>query len=173
MAALDVHATKLRLLANAPSTVKSYENAWNIFKSFRKEIKDNTAVPPSEDTLVRFVSYLSLVKKLAPATVKSYVAGVRYHLNVSARPTFNDSFRIRKMLLGCTRSYVSEHQREGLSRQEMEKFLTAMPSVTKNLYLTKMYSSCILLAYYGLVRPGELIGSRHAIRCSRHQSFSK
>jgi len=120
---------------------------------------------------VRFISYLSLVRGLAPTTIKTYVAGIRYHLKASARPAFENSFLIQKILIGCTRTYVTEQKREGLSLTEMHRFLDVLPQVTGNPYLTKMYSAAIVTSYYGLMRPGELIGSRHAISLSDVKVF--
>jgi len=135
------------------------------------EIGDPTPPPPSEETLIRFISYLSLIRGLAPTTIKTYIAGVRYHLKASARPAFENSFLIQKLLVGCTRSYITENKREGLSLQELNQFLDALPQVSQNPYLAKLFGAAMATSYHGLMRPGELIGSLHAIKFSDVKVF--
>jgi len=164
VAALDSHTEKLRLLANAPSTLQTYKNAWASFKTFQKTIQATTTKTVTEQHLTRFISYLSLIKQLAPTTIKTYVAGIRYNLKLRNMQAFDDSFMIKRILLGSGRTYISPSKRAALTLDKVTLFVKALPSVTQNPYKTKMFAAAILMSYYGLMRPGECVGSTHAVQ---------
>ena len=70
-----------------------YDRAWDIFMS-HLQLYDKSLFALKEFDFIEFVAFLSMAS-LAPATILSYISGVKYHLKIRFLNNLNDSFLLQ------------------------------------------------------------------------------
>lgn len=117
--------------------------------------------PPSPATLVDFVSYLSLTK-LSPNTVKSYIAGISYYNKLHGFPDTTQSFLLKKVLLGFSRSNLHNDGRKPITFDILIGMVQALPKICQSYYESTLFSTIFVTAFFGFFRMGELVqNSKH------------
>ena len=92
-----------------------YNRALDIFMS-HQQLYGQSLLALREFDFVEFIAFLSMAG-LAPATILSYISGVRYHLRIRFLNNFQDSFSLNwqpkaspeRWLVGCKTTDYHEH----------------------------------------------------------------
>ena len=99
------------MLGLAPATNKAYRTAVNRFSAFCMKYNITTPFPVKELLLCRFVTVLA-EEGLAPATIKTYLAGVRHAQIMRGLPEPRQEAgamaRLRLVQAGILRRRISE-----------------------------------------------------------------
>ena len=159
---VQVHIQQLTTLAVAESTSKSYARGWCMFKWFAEQYHVNMN-SIKEHNLLEFISFLSL-SGFAASTVQLYLTGVRHHLKLQGRNSFKDSFVIKMVVKGVSSRYLVPDIRLPINIALLHDMWNVLSIVVKNPYMVKLYRSMFTLAYHGLLRPGEVTYTPHAIK---------
>ena len=156
------HIQQLTTLAVAESTSKSYARGWCMFERFVEQYHVNMN-SIKEHNLLEFISFLSL-SGFAASTVQLYLTGVRHHLKLQGRNSFKDSFVIKMVVKGVSSRYSVPDIRLPINITLLHDMWNILPIVLRNPYMVKLYRSMFTLAYHGLLRPGEVTYTPHAIK---------
>ena len=116
-----------------------------------------------EHNLLEFISFLSL-SGFAASTVQLYLTGVRHHLKLQGKNSFKDSFIIKMVVKGVSSRYSVPDIRLPINKGLLHDMWNILPIIVRDHYMVKMYRSMFTLAYHGLLRPGEVTYTPHAIK---------
>lgn len=111
--------------------------------------------PPQVDHIVNFIAFLSS-KGLSYSTAKCYLAGVSFHLQISGFSDPTKFFVVRKMLEGLRRSNPSKDVRSPITFPLLKRIVKVLQTICTNKYEYCLFSSAFLLAYFALLRVGEI-----------------
>ena len=96
--------------------------------------------------------------------VQLYLTGVRHHLKLQGKNSFKDSFIIKMVVKGVSSRYSVPDIRLPINIGLLYDMWNILPIVIRNPYMVKLYRSMFTLAYHGLLRPGEVTYTLHAIK---------
>ena len=105
-----------------------------------------------EMDMVDFVAFLSL-GGLVPATIVTYMSGVKHHLRIRGAHDFNDSFLLCLTLKGVD---MQPHQPDihlSITLLVLDRILHALLLVHSDHYEVCMYSALLTLGFHRLFRP--------------------
>ena len=105
--------------------------------------------------IVDFVAYLSL-GGLAPATIATYISGIKHHLRVRGANDFSDGFLLQITLKGVAAQPHQQDIRLQITLPVLVRMLQALPVVHQNAYEVCLYSAILTLGFHSPFRPGEL-----------------
>ena len=135
-----------------------YDRAWKIFLNhlqlYDKELQDIT-----EMDIIEFIAFLSLVQ-LAQSTITSYVSGVWHHLYLNNLPTFEDNFMLTLVLKGIANMHATVDLRLPITLHHM---IAVLSLVVTNHYDICLYTALLSVAFFGLLRLGEMVKLEHAL----------
>ena len=100
---------------------------------------------------------------LAPATILSYISGVKYHLRIRFLNNFNDSFILKLVAKGIASQQCQPDVRLSITIDILTKMLHALPVVHINPQEVCMYRAVLAAGFYSLMHPGELTESQHVL----------
>jgi hypothetical protein len=127
------------------------------FEQFREQmISQPTKGPASERKIIRFIASLSINKK-APATINSYVCAIS---NWHKTPGWEDpcaSFLVKAALKGAGRDAGTPDTRLPITPPLLTKMIDALPHICSSPYEIKLFKCVFLLAFFGLLRIGEMV----------------
>ena len=106
--------------------------------------------------MVEFVAFMSF-GGLAPATIITYMLGVKHHLYLLGAPDFQDSFLFKLTLKGVASTPHEPDVHLAITLPVWEKVLHALPLVHENQYEVCLFSALLTLGFFGLFHPGELV----------------
>lgn len=89
--------------AHSENTHRAYQAGFNSYHYFCTQYGHNCIWPPSLESVVQFVAYLS-AKGLSYATVRSYIAGLSYFTKLQGFQDPTDQFLVSKLLQGLKRT---------------------------------------------------------------------
>ena len=112
--------------------------------------------------IMEFIAFLSLAQ-LAQSTIGSYVSGVRHHLRLNNLPTFENNFMLKLVLKGITNMHASVDLRLPIMLDVLHHMIAALNLVVANYYDTCLYMAVLSAGFFGLLRPGEMVKSEHAL----------
>ena len=112
--------------------------------------------------MVEIMAFMSL-GGLAPTTIITYMSGVKHHLQLKGARDFNDSFLLRLMLQGVAASLHEPDASLTITFLVLDRMLHALPLMHDNQFEVCMYSALLMVGFYGLFCPGELVMSEHVI----------
>ena len=116
-----------------------------------------------EADMIDFVAFLTLAN-LGSATVCMYMAGVHHHLCTCALPDFSNSFALALVLKGLNTSIdKSPDVRIPISLNMLHDMCRALQHICNSAYWVAMYTVLFTLALHGLLHPGEVTFTTHAI----------
>ena len=127
----------------------------SIFRAFRANYNLPSIWPPSPDQIINFLAYLASTGKTY-ATVKCYLAGISFNLNLNNHPDPCQFFIVRKMLQGLRKLKNSKDVRSPITLPLLNKITSALIHICTNSYEATLFASAFSLAYFGLLRVGEL-----------------
>ena len=100
---------------------------------------------------------------LVPATILSYILGVKYHLRIRFLNDFGDSFLLKLVAKGIMSQQCQPDVRLPITMDILVKMLHALPLVHINPHKVCMYRAVLVAGFYGLMCPGELTESQHML----------
>ena len=154
----------LRYQRHRDSTKVNYYSVWHSFNKFfvRLDQKPNLW----EDRLTLFVGYL-VQKSLKSNTIRSYISAIKAVLKQDRVNLCEDKYLLTSLTKAC--KYVNDHVRTRLPIQKnlcgyiIRKTEDYFQERNQN-YLAIMYTSMFAVAYYRLLRVGELTTGSHAVK---------
>ena len=156
---------QLRSEGHKDTTKLAYYNRWKNFNQFL--IRLDRMPPMWEDRVCLYVTFLICEKGLQSSTIKSYISAIKSVLR-NDDYDWNDG---RMILNTLTKSCKFKNDRVK-TRLPIQKGLLEMIlfDIRKRYldqpFLEAMYISAYLLAYYGLMRVGELAYSQHSLKAA-------
>ena len=151
----------MKMKSQQPTTITNYHSIWKSFNEFIIRLDE---IPDTwEERLTYYVAYCVL-KGMQSSTVKSYISAIKFILAADGH-----DWKIDKALLTTlTRTCKLENDvfkvrfpiKKGLLNLlllEIERKLAAQP------YLEILYKTIFCLAYYGMMRIGELAKGSHTV----------
>ena len=135
-----------------------YDRVWDIFMS-HFWLYDKLLFALKEFVFIEFVAFLSMAD-LAPATILSYISGVKYHLRIRFLNDFNDSYLLKLVAKGIASQECQLDVRLSITMDILIKMLHALPVVHINPQEVSMYRAVLVAGFYGLMHSGE---SQHVL----------
>ena len=166
---------ELKQQQHKSSTKKTYYKIWTNFNKFL--IKLDSIPFTWEERLEVYCAYLIEIKRRQSSTVRSYISAIKSVL-VSDGYNWNDNLVIFSSLTkSCKLKYDLVKTRLPIGRRLFNIFLHEVQrkfALMNQPYLEILYITFFLLAYYGLMRVGELADGDHTLKAiDVHQSTSE
>lgn len=95
------------------------------------------------------------------------MSGIAFHLKINNLPDATKSFIIQKLQVGLCRKQPSVDICRPITLKLLHRIIQVLPSTYKSSYESTLFTSALLLAYFGFLRVGEL-----AITSDRVLQFS-
>ena len=150
---------KLKGQQTRSSTMKNYLSIWRHFNNFL--IRLDKRQPSWEENLVLFGTHLVELGSQS-STIKSYFSAIKHILKTDGYPWNDDKAMLSTITKSCKIINDQVKVRLPVSRKlldvmifELERILQSQP------YLLSLYKALFMLAYYGLMRIGELTTGTH------------
>ena len=116
----------------------------------------------SERDIMEFISFLSIAQ-LSQAMIAAYMSGVRHHLCVNQLPTFIDNFSLKLALRGTANLHASVDTRIPITLDILQRMIAGLNKVLNSSYDITLYTALLSAGFFGLLRPGEMVKSDHAL----------
>ena len=138
------------------ATRKMYQRVWAVFTEFYTQYfaSASPSLPLTCASLALFVSYLN-ARKLAPATVTSYLSAISYVHKVAGVHDPTKTFVIQTLLRAINRSKTADI-RLPITRSVLHQLLRSLQHTNSSASQRTTFSTMFLLAFYGFFRVGEL-----------------
>lgn len=139
----------------AENTKMAYNNSRRVFEGFC--VQANLAImwPPPLSHLVNFVLFLSH-KGVAPSTARAYIAGLSFYSKCCLGTDNTTNFLLKKLLEGMKRSRAMPIRRAPITIGMLQKMPLSLSQVCSSRFEAVLFLSAFLLAFFGLLRVGEL-----------------
>ena len=141
-----------------------YDRAWDNFNKhlelYEKDLQDI-----KELDIIEFIAFLSL-GQLAQMTIATYISRVHHHLRLRNLPTFEDNFMLKLVLKGVSNLHVQVDVRLPISLDILQCMIVALSLVAANPYDAALYTAVLSAGFFGLLHPGEMVHSEHALLAS-------
>jgi len=135
--------------------MQTYQQAMRTFNCFLHCLGYAVGAAATPSQLSEFIAWLSLQNK-ATATISSYVAGIAFWHKMQSLPDPTDNFVYRKLLSALRRNQSVGDQRQPISGVILQRLVGVLPSVTVSNYECTLFTTAFILAYFGLLRLGEI-----------------
>jgi hypothetical protein len=158
-------ATILLEASNYKNTWNTYQNGISSCVAFRLNQGLQDTWTPSISDLVNYVAYVSSFG-YAPSTVKVYLLGLSHWLRLNQMSDFTQSFIIQNMLKGMDRLYCVEDCPKPITLELLAKLIISLQFVCSSNYECTLFRSMFSLAFFVLLRIGEITvnnNTRHVI----------
>ncbi|CAC5401663.1 unnamed protein product [Mytilus coruscus] len=160
MEILDVEVEKLVHLTMAKNTWKTYKTALESLAKFSKEYDLNLSWPIQIDVLTRFIAYLSY-SGLTSSTINTYLSGISHKHKLLGVTDTTCTLIVSKMLEGVRRkSPKLSDIRAPVTLEILHKIIRSLPFVCSSHYESCLFASAFSLAFFTLLRIGELTADR-------------
>ena len=150
---------------NKASTSKTYLSIWRQFNKFLINLDEKP--PVWEDRVTLFVGYL-IDRGIQSSTVKSYVSAIKRILVDDGYEWKDQRILLTSLTRACRLVNDRVYTRLPIQGSLLELILFEVDrhfSVVHNQpYLKLMYQTMFAMAYYGLMRVGELMLSPHVVK---------
>lgn len=140
----------------ALNTRLAYESGIKAFQAFRFSLGLPEVWPPSIQTVVDFISYLSL-KGAAASTARSYLSGIGYRCKILGVSDTTQCFLVKKLILGMSRSGSEGDKRLPITIDLLQRVIRVLPAVCSSNFEAVLFASAFTVAYFGFFRIGELV----------------
>ncbi|VDH93448.1 Hypothetical predicted protein [Mytilus galloprovincialis] len=139
------------------NTQKSYNLALSKLCTFRSSYKLKQDWPVPVNDLLNFIAFLS-VQGLSGGTISSYISGVSYHHKIQGIQDTTKFFIIGKALEGIKRIQGGKRNdiRAPITVQLLSDMISCLDKVCKNKYEAALFSAVFSVAFFGLLRVGEI-----------------
>jgi hypothetical protein len=116
---------------------------------------DCQAWPPTLNSIVQFVLHSSR-SGLAYSTVGSYFYAISYKCKLNQIHDPTSEFLVSKLLQGMGRLKYKADSRLPITKPVLQDIIRILPLVCTNAFETNLFSAAFSLAFYGLLRVGEV-----------------
>jgi hypothetical protein len=89
--------------------------------------------------------------------VKSYIAGISYYNKIHGFTDTTQSFILKKVLLGFSRSNMHHSARKPITLDILSAMIQTLPTICKSHYEASLFSTIFTTAFFGFFRMGELV----------------
>ena len=147
------------------STAKNYFTVWRLFNSFL--IKLDTRPNSWEDRCSLFFAHLIGNCGVQSQTVRSYKSAIKAVLVDDGYQWDESKLILNSLIRACKLQNDYVRSRLPIKKGLLELILFEVRRILPNqLYLQVMYRALFCLAYYGLMRIGELSEGSHAVKAA-------
>ena len=146
---------KLLKASVSQNTMNTYNNGLHSFQEFRKEYFQEFSWPPNIDEIVNYLAFLSK-KGLSYSTAKYNLSGISFHLQISNHIDLTKFFIVKKMLEGLRPTKPSKDIRSPITFSLLKHIDNDLQVICQNRFEYYLFSSAFALAYFALLRVGEL-----------------
>lgn len=140
------------------NTWSVYDNAVQSFEKFRMENDFDIIWPAPLSHLINFIVHLAS-NKYSVNTVKSYVAGISFHMKIKNQTDTSDSFIIQKLLKGMSIKYKRDDIRKPITVEILKRIIGALPFTCFSKYESDLFSAIFALTFCAFLRIGESVES--------------
>lgn len=140
------------------STKKNYYKVWCLFNRFLLCFDD---LPTSwEEKLVLFAAFNVEIGN-APATIASYMSGIRYMLRHDGIEISNTSCKLALIIRACKINNDEVSMRRPIRKKLLRPLMKAVERFMKKgqIFLSRLYKAMLVAGYYGYLRVGEMTKS--------------
>ena len=150
----------------ASSSKVSYTRSWSLFRQCMGHLNipyhGKDSLPLSINSVLMFIGYLQL-RGYAPTSITSYVCAIAYIHKILGMPDPSSSYLVQKILAAAVKINPSADGRLPITLDILSRLIRAIPSCLTNPYLCSLFRAMCLVAFFGLMRVGELTSSdRHS-----------
>lgn len=156
MVDLQQNVNTLLDAALSKSTHTPYESALQAFQAFRRIFKLPWLWPVPENQVTLFIAF-NYERRVAPATVKTYLSGLSYHHKLRSKPDPTKTFAVTKMIEGYNRLEHRKDIRLPITLQILSQLPETLDKICSSKYESLLFKSAYLIAFFGLFRVGELV----------------
>ena len=152
---------KLKIQSNRSSTAQKYLEIWRIFNQFiiKLDVKPRTW----EERLTFFCAYL-VQQKRKSTTIRSYVSAIKWVLKTDGYSWNQDQLDLTALTKACRLHNDVVRTRLPISSRLLELLLFKVERLfPQQLFITVLYQTVFSIAYYGLLRIGEVAKSEHTV----------
>ena len=153
---LHIRTAKLVKASLAHNSNATYKTAIESFESFRNLYQLQLVWPASRNDIIMFISYC-FECSYAPSTIVTYIAGISFKHKLNSWFDPMQLFVVKKMLEGCKRLGKRQDLRAPVTMKILKSICDRLPFVCYNEYEALMFRTVYLIAYYGLLRIGEIV----------------
>lgn len=136
----------------------TYNTAVNTFINFCLHYGLNLVWPAPDQHMILFIAF-NFEQGLSPNTIKTYVAGLNFYHKLHGFAAISNTFLIQKLLEDCYRSRQTKDDRRPITRSVLLVVVNVLSKVCYNAYETKLFQALFKIAYFGLFRVSELVGT--------------
>ena len=123
-----------------------------------------------EDRVALFCAYLVEERNVQSATLRSYVSAIKFTLRCDNYKWQDERVWLQALFKSCRKLNDVHSPRFPIHFSLLELILFEVDRLyDQQLYLSVLFKTIFALAYYGLIRIGEISDSGHAIRACNIQ----
>lgn len=160
MVDIDIEVSHLLDASLAESTHIVYANAVQSFKNFLNSYGFHLKWPITVNHILRYIAYLSL-NGLSSKTTQTYLSALSFYHKVRHLPDPTKDFVVQKVALGYKRNSYKPDVRRPITFDILQKISPALDFVCSSPYETRLFRAAFMLAFFGFLRVGELVGHKH------------
>ena len=140
------------------SSRNTYSNAYKLFDKFSKLsglsiLADS--LPIDAACIASFISYMFSLA-YAPSSIITYVAAISFIHKVGNWPDPANSFIVQKMLIGIQKEQGKTDYRKPILPSLLKKLVWSLNSAVSSNFTRHFFTAIFLLAFYALLRVGEV-----------------
>jgi len=152
----------LLIASLAPATFSAYGNALSHYQQFHAVYYSNKPLLPILPAqLAQFITVCHH-RPLQPSTITSYLPAISYIHNIHGLPNPRDSFILQKLMKNLRR-HQSRDKRQPFTLDSLKGLVSTLKTQVATGYDRLLFRAMFLLAFFGLLRVGEIASSRQAI----------
>ena len=157
-------STKLLSMAYSSSTWRSYESAWNCFKSFELDTSSNYQWPISQSQLNSFITWCTFKRNLMASSVESYVNALASIQQLMGFESATFASLVSKAILRGTVNYetskvLSKHTRKVFTLPLLKLLGHEIAKTNWTENSKRIFWTCTCVSFFGSFRIGELLAS--------------
>ncbi|XP_062620031.1 uncharacterized protein LOC134281609 [Saccostrea cucullata] len=138
------------------NTANVYRQGLQSFFNFRQQLSFQQIWPPPVDHMINFIAYLS-ESNMAFSTVKCYLSGISFVINLHGWQNPVDSFIIKKLLAGYKRCNPSQDIRKPITLPLLNSIVSVLPHLCFSDFEAALFQSAFALAFFALLRVSEVV----------------
>ena len=174
--ASELCAATSTLMSNilSPSTVRTYQKSWYIFKKMTQNVfSEDVSLPISVSSVTYFITYLHVYYNLAPSTIRTHLSGLSF---VHKMKNIYDpvlTAPVNKLLKSLSNKDQRRDVRLPITRSLLKKLVNALYSLQYGCYDMALYKCMFLLAWHACLRLPEFTASVGNLHCLKLSNFHK
>ena len=161
---MDRLALKYAKIAKEPSTIASYEKSFSNFTHFVNNVLGlHVNLPVSSENIGRYITFM-FENGYKVSYIRSSLSGIGYFHKIKCLEDPADCYFITDLLKGLEKLRPSGDSRLPIQKPLLVKLLRGIEMCANSPYQKLLFSAMCLLAYYALLRVGEVTKSNSVIK---------